>query len=104
MTGPTGGLLAMARCAGGAVTIGGAGLTAGTIFRGSGRAGAAGGGAAATTGGADLTAEAWGTTGGAGRRCGLWASASSSCFLASMAFMTSPGFETCERSILGAIA
>jgi hypothetical protein len=98
-TGPAGGRDAMAGACG-AVTMGGAGRGAGTIFRGSGRAGAAGG-AAATTAGFEGAAVA----AGAGR-AGVWllrASASSSCFLARMAFITSPGLETWERSILGAI-
>ena len=98
-TGPLGGRLAMAGGAGGGM-IEGAGRAWGTILRGSGRAGAAGGAATDTTGGAGLN------VGGAaaGGRDGMWPrrdSASSSCFLARMAFITSPGLETCERSILG---
>ena len=103
-TGPTGGLLAMARAAGGVATIGGACLTGGIIFLGSGRGVAEGGGVAATTGEAALTGAVCTTT-GAGRAGtnGFRTPASSSCFLARMAFITSPGLETCDRSILGAI-
>jgi hypothetical protein len=99
-TGPDGGRVAIAGVCG-VVTIGGACRGAGTIFRGSGRAGAAAGVAATATAvfaGAAVAA-------GAGRP-GAWplrASVSSSCFFARMAFITSPGLETCERSILGAI-
>ena len=82
--------------------MGGAGRADGTIFRGSGLAGVAGGaGAAGTAAVAAVLAEA-----AAAGFAGAWlrrASASSSCFFASMAFITSPGFETWERSILGAI-
>jgi hypothetical protein len=90
----------MARVAGGVVTMGGACLTGGIIFLGSGRVGAGG---AAAAGEAGLVA---GAATGAGRDGvdGLLATASSSCFLARMAFITSPGLETCERSILGATA
>jgi hypothetical protein len=73
----------------------GAGRGCGTIFRGSGRAGGAGGAATDTTGGAGF-----GGVFGAvvtGLLGGMWllrASASSSCFFARMAFITSPGLET----------
>lgn len=90
----------MAGWAGGATTIGGAERGWGTILRGSGRTGATTGGAAAT-GGAGRAGAA--TTGGWGRT-GAWlwrASCSSFCLLANMAFITSPGLETLERSILG---
>ena len=87
----------------------GAGRGCGTILRGSGRPGAAGG-AAAVGGGTDGFAGAFATTGGAAGAAallgGTWllrASASCSCFLARMAFITSPGLETWERSILGVI-
>jgi hypothetical protein len=104
ITGPTGGLLAMARVAGGVVTMGGACLTGGIIFLGSGRAGAVVAGGAAATVDAGLAGVA-GAAIGVGRTGvgGLLAPASSSCFLARIAFITSPGLETCDRSILGAI-
>jgi hypothetical protein len=102
-TAPAGGFETMAGVAG--VIIGGAGRGCGTILRGSGLAGAAGVAAAtATTGGAGL-AGAFGAA-GATVRAGAWllrASSSCSCFLARMAFITSPGLETCERSIFGAM-
>ena len=41
------------------------------------------------------------TTGGAAGRPGNWACRSASCFLARIAFSTSPGLEILERSILG---
>jgi hypothetical protein len=104
-TGPAGGRDAMAGEDGGATTMGGAGRGCGTITRfGSGFATA---GALSTRG-----AEAAGRTGaagaagaGAGRAgtCAWRASSSSSFFLARMAFITSPGLETWERSILGLI-
>ena len=102
-TGPTGGLLAIARATGGAATIGGACRTGGMILRGSGRATgvAAGAGAGAAAGaGCALATNGAGARGGS---CDLRACASSSCFFARMAFITSPGLETCDRSILGAI-
>jgi hypothetical protein len=88
-------------------TIAGAGLGCGTILRGSGRAGAAGGAAAATGAGAAGFTGAFAATGVTALLGGTWllrASASSSCFFARIAFITSPGLETCERSIFGAIA
>jgi len=92
----------MARIAGGAVTMGGACLTGGIIFLGSGRVGAGGADAAGEAGLAGVAGAAI----GAGRDGvdGLLVTASSSCFLARIAFITSPGLETCERSILGATA
>ena len=92
-TGPAGGFEAIAGALGG--TIAGAGLGCGTILRGSGRAGAAGGGATLTAGGAGF-AGAFVTTVPAllGGTWLLRASASCSCFLARMAFITSPGLET----------
>jgi hypothetical protein len=100
-TGATGGREAMAGIEGGAEIMGGAERGWGTILRGSGRAGGAGGGvtaagALATTGweSCAVTAFAW-----TGRD-----PAYSSFFLARMAFITSPGLEICERSILGAMA
>jgi hypothetical protein len=73
----------------------GAGRACGTILRGSGRATTAGGAATVTAGVAGLA----GALGGAGAtvREGavpLRASASCSCFFASIAFITSPGLET----------
>jgi hypothetical protein len=103
-TGPAGGLLAIARGTGVVLTMGGAGLVGGTIFLGSGRAGAATGGAAAAAGAegfAGVLAVAAGVGGVA--VTGLRASTSCSCFRARMAFITSPGLETWERSIFGAI-
>ena len=99
-TGPTGGRDAIAGVEGGMIE--GAGRACGTIFRGSGRAGAAGGAATETTGGAGL-AGVFGAVGAAARAGALplRLSVSSSCFLARMAFITSPGLETWERSILG---
>jgi hypothetical protein len=91
---PEGGREAIAGALGG--IIAGAGRGCGTILRGSGRTGAAGGAATDTAGGAGFTGGAF-TTGGVAGRGGRWllrASASCSCFLARMAFMTSPGLET----------
>ena len=76
-------------------------------MRGSGRTGAVGGAAAAIgVSGAAGFAGAFVTTGAAALLGGTWllrASASCSCFLARMAFITSPGLETWERSIFGVI-
>jgi len=100
-TGPDGGRLAIAGDVAGGATIGAACRGCGTILRGSGRAGtAAAGGAAAT--GVEVCA-AGGAVGFAGTRT-LRAPSSSSCFLARMAFITSPGLEMFDRSILGTIA
>ncbi len=99
-TGPVGGREAIAGGAGG-VTMGGALRGCGTILRGSGRAGTTVTGGAATGG---VTAVFCTVTAGAAGFAGAWlwrASASASCFLARMAFITSPGLETCERSIFG---
>lgn len=99
---PAGGLEAMAGCEGG--IIAGACRGCGTILRGSGLAGAAGGAATATTGGAGLAVSRVVTVDALlGGTWLLRASASCSCFLASMAFITSPGLDTCDRSIFGAI-
>jgi hypothetical protein len=99
-TGPDGGRLAIAGEVVAGATIGAACRGCGTILRGSGRAGtAAGGGAAAT--GVEVCASC--AAGFAGTRTGR-APSSSSCFLARMAFITSPGLEMFERSILGTIA
>jgi hypothetical protein len=101
-TGVAGGRDAIAGDEGGTETIGGDWRTGGTIFRGSGRAGAAGGCATATAVGAGLACTAGEAA--AGERTGAWlrrAAASSSCFLARMAFRASPGFEMWERSTFG---
>ena len=105
--------MAIAGGAGGRATMGGAERGCGTILRGSGRAGrgAAGAAAAGTAGaaaagtrGAAGAVDAVGLAGGAAtgfagkRAC---RASSSSFFLARMAFITSPGLEMCERSILG---
>jgi hypothetical protein len=102
-TGVEGGLEAIAGAEGGTDTIGGAWRTGGMIFRGSGRAGAAGGCATATTGGAGLAGACCGVAATAGFT-GAWlrrAAISSSCFFARIAFSASPGLEICERSIFG---
>ncbi len=97
----------MAGVAGGGATIGGAERGSGTILRGSGRAKIAAAGFAAT-GAAGCAA---GVSGLAGATTvafavprGWRASSSSSFFFASSAFITSPGLEMCDRSILGTIA
>ncbi len=102
-TAPTGGREAMAGVAGGGAMIGAAARGCGTILRGSGRVGAAAAGVAATgvvAGGAAATAT---LTGGATTDAftGPRAWRESSSFLASRAFITSPGLEMFERSILG---
>jgi hypothetical protein len=82
--------------------IAGAGRGWGTIFRGSGRVGVAAGGATETTGEAGFAGTLGATV--AALLGGTWllrASASSSCFFARIAFITSPGLETCDRSIFG---
>lgn len=101
-TGPTGGRDAIAGVAGG--TIEGAGRGCGTTLRGSGLAGAATAGLAEATGGAGF---AGAFRGGGTVRAGAWlrrASSSSSCFLARIAFITSPTLVTWDKSIFGAIA
>src|ERR1035437_6298981 len=83
--------------------MGGAERGWGTILRVSGLAGAAGG--LTATGGAGRAGAFSGSTAARLRGKRLFrASASSSCFLAWMAFSTSPGLEICERSIFGAMA
>ncbi len=103
---PAGGREAIAGVeGGGATTIGGAGRGCGTILRGGAWIGAAATGLAATGAAAAGAAALAGTavTGFAGTR--TWrASSSSSFFLARSAFITSPGLEMCERSILGTMA
>jgi hypothetical protein len=106
-TGPAGGREAMAGVAGGGATIGGAERGWGTILRGSGLAGIAAAGFAATTGAActaGASAFAGATTVAFAVPRGWRASSSSSFFLASRAFITSPGLEMFDRSILGTIA
>lgn len=99
-TAPAGGFEAIAGAFGG--TMAGAGRGWGTILRGSGRAGAAVAVGALAAGVAGW-AEGFGATVGAllGGTKLLRASASSSFFLARIAFITSPGFDTWDRSILG---
>jgi len=107
---PAGGRDAMAGAAGGAAMIGGAVRGCGTILRGSGRAGvAAAAGFAATgvaaVGGAAGVAGLAGTAAAGFAGIRAWrASSSSSFFFARRAFITSPGLEMCERSILGTMA
>jgi hypothetical protein len=107
-TGPAGGREAMAGGAGGA-TMAGADRGWGTILRGSGLPGCGG---TTVTGGAIGAAGTVGRddAGGGGgaafaRACArfLFASASSFSLVARMAFITSPGLEMWERSILGTI-
>ncbi len=106
--GPEGGREAMAGVAGGAATIGGAERGCGTILRGSGLAGVAAAGFAATTGAAGCATGASGlasaTTVAFAVPRGWRASSSSSFFFASSAFITSPGLEMFDRSILGTMA
>jgi hypothetical protein len=118
ITGPAGGRAPIAgpAGAGGATMIFGAWRGWGTILRGSGRTSAGraatGGGVTtrngggATAGRAVVSAEPAGgrttTAGGAeAGRCGYCACRSASCFRARMAFITSPGLEILDRSILG---
>jgi hypothetical protein len=105
ITGPTGGLLAIAGAAG--VTIGACGLGCGTTMR---RGAAAATGAAATgalAGGAVLAAAgaaalaAGGWTATAAGRCGWLRASASACLRARIAFIASPGFEMWERSKAG---
>jgi len=100
--------------------IGGAWRGWGTILRGSGLAGAGGAvttrfgggaegratpdaapGAILAAGGVEADAGGRTTTGAPAGRCGNWAWRSASCFLARIAFSTSPGLEMLERSIFG---
>jgi hypothetical protein len=93
-TAPAGGFEAIAGVVGGIMA--GAGRGCGTILRGSGRAGAAGGAATVTAGGAAFTG-GFVAAGAAALLGGTWllrASASFSCFFARIAFITSPGLET----------
>ena len=103
MTGPAGGLLAIAGGVAGGTTILACGRGCGTIFRGpcgatGGAAGAvatagvpgAAGFGAATTGGA--------TTAGRGATGGAAFAAVSACFRSRIAFSASPGFDAFERS------
>jgi len=108
-TGPAGGLAAIAGLCGGAAVMGAAGRGCGTILRGTGfvATGAAGAGTTGIAGFGDgVAATAVGLTGagaeGAGAARGGGADAAASCsFFCRMAFSTSPGFETWDRSILG---
>jgi len=99
-----GGRDAMAGADAGATTMLGAWRACGKIFRGSGRTGAAAAVVAAGNGGA-TGAVLIGAATEVGR-AGAWlcrASCSSFCLAARTAFSASPGFETCDRSILGVI-
>ncbi len=101
-TAPAGGREAMAGVAGGAAMIGAADRGCGTILRGSGRVGAAAAGVVATgavAAGAAATATLTGTATDAFTGPRTWRESSS--FLASRAFITSPGLEMFERSIFG---
>ena len=128
-TAPAGGRVAIAGGAGAEVKMGGADRGCGTILRGAGVGAGAAVGAAATGGcagtgcggcervvgeavaaGAAAIGSAAGGTGLAGGGAAgftgkrAWrASSSCSFFLARIAFITSPGLEMCERSILGTI-
>jgi len=98
-TGPAGGLAAMAGGCGGLLTMGAAGRGCGTILRGAGFAtsGSAAGAADAACGAGAAAGLAG--AGAAGR--GLAAAAASCSFFCRMAFRTSPGLDTFDRSILG---
>src|SRR6185312_13119108 len=99
-TGPAGGLEAIAGvCGGGTETMGAAARGWGTILRGAGF-----GGSAIAAGGASGTAffgtaVAAGLAGAGGAGCAR--SAASCSFFCRMAFSTSPGLETLDRSIFG---
>ena len=102
-TGPAGGREAIAGAAGGGMTAVEACLGCGMITRrGSGGLGAAG--SADAAGAAGLAAMGGAACGGRTGKCGRRDSSSSSFFLARMAFITSPGLETLERSIFGVMA
>ena len=97
-TGPAGGLAAIAGVCGGLLTMGAACRGCGTILRGAGFAasGSAAGAAAACGAGAGA-----GLAGAGGTGRGLAAAAASCSFFCRMAFRTSPGLDTFDRSILG---
>lgn len=104
ITGPTGGLLAIAGAAGAATTIGALALGCGTIRRGAATvaAGLAATGALAAAAGLATAALA---TGGraatAAGRCGVLRACSCACFRSRISRIASPGFEMWERSNVG---
>ncbi len=111
-TGPAGGFAAMAGgCAGGAVTIGGAWRGCGITTRragASGLGGAAGVVAAAAGAGGVLAAGFCGAASGfaaaaGGAACARGAGRSASSLRCWIAFRTSPGFDTRDQSIFGAV-
>ena len=107
MTGPTGGLVAMAGAGGGATMLA-PWRGRGTMRRGpvvvawAGGAAAGGGAAAATRGGAPAAGAVAGgaTTAGVGRG-GAALMAASACLRSRIALRASPGFDTFERSNFG---
>jgi hypothetical protein len=113
-TGPVGGFAAIAGVCGGAATMGAAWRGWGTILRGAGlgASGAADTGAGGVAGVAGAAGRATGgavaTTGFAGAAAGgmgRGATAADSCsFFCRIAFSTSPGFDTFDRSIFGLAA
>ena len=110
MTGPTGGLVAMAGEGGGATMLAPC-RGSGTMRRGAtcvpcdGTEAAVGGGAAATRGGvlAAGTVDGGATTAAAGRG-GAALMAASACLRSRIALSASPGFDTFERSNLGLVS
>ena len=108
MTGPTGGLLAMAGAGCGGATMLACGRGCGmTIRRGAlaaGCAGVAAAGEAATTGRGGTAAaglEAGGATTAVGRGGAAWIAAVSACLRSRIALRASPGLETFDRSNFG---
>ena len=100
ITGPTGGLLAIAGGGAAGVTIWVCCLGWGTTRRGAGAAGAAASGALAFKTGLDAAFGALATAGGAGvaaGRRGAWRASSSACLRARIAFTASPGLEMWAR-------
>jgi hypothetical protein len=111
MTGPAGGLLAMAGVAGGGATIFAACRGCGTMRRGAGvavagadAAGAAEAAGAAARGAGAAGAEDGGAATTALGRGGAALAAASACLRSRIAFSASPGFETFERSNFGLIS
>lgn len=109
-TGPAGGFAAMAGgCAGGAVTIGGAWRGCGITTRRTGASGLGGAtGAAAAGAGGALAAGFCGAASGfataaGGVACARGAGRSASSLRCWIAFRTSPGFDTRDQSIFGAV-
>ena len=112
ITGPAGGLLAMAG-AGGFTTIFACCRGSGTIRRGAAACPGAGAGdeaaaagAATTRGGVALTPEAEGGAATTAGRCGGGTAftAASACLRSRMAFSASPGFDTLDRSNFGLLS